>query len=284
MTVSEKIKIIKQIARELDFEEWGIIDLTLKQFNFPTSNNFNGNKFEYILGSLSSGDDVQIKDLGSHLNIDLGDTKSEINPVFWKDGYIKLFISHLASDKIVAQKLKESLEDYSISGFVAHSDIEPTKPWQDEIELALRTSDCLTALMIKGFHESKWTDQEIGVAIGRDLLIIPVRMGEDPYGFIGKFQAITFININSLAEEIFSSLIKNKKTNKKMAKAIMYKFENSTSFAQAKRNFSLIGKIESWDSKLLERLKAAKDNNSQIAHSFGLDDNINSLVDTITIS
>lgn len=281
MTTSERIKIVKQIARELDFEEWSIIDLTLKQFKLPTNDNFSGNKLEYVIGSTHNGDDEQIQNLASHLNIDIGNTRSEIKPSFWKDGYFKLFISHLASNKIIAQNLKDSLEEYSISGFVAHSDIEPTKLWQDEIELGLRTCECLTALMVKGFHESKWTDQEIGVAIGRDLLIIPVRMGEDPYGFIGKFQAITDRDINALAEEIFISLTKNKKTNKKMAQAIMYKFENSASFYQAKKKFSLVEKTEFWDNKLIERLKVAKDNNGQIAHSFGLAENIINLLSRI---
>lgn len=211
MIPSEKIKLIKEISVNLSSEEWSLIDLTLKQFDFPTTDEFSGNKFDYILLHIQNGDDGSIVNLASHLDIKIDSSESELNLTFWKDGYFKLFISHLASDKINAQKLKDKLEKYGISSFVAHTDIEPTREWQNEIEMALRTCDALVALMISGFHESKWTDQEIGLALGRDLLIIPVRMGQDPYGFIGKFQAITAIDFNVIAEDIFNSLLKNKK-------------------------------------------------------------------------
>jgi hypothetical protein len=280
MTASERITLLKQIANELQKEgSWSIIDLTLKQFEIPTLDNFSGNHFEYILQQIQFADDEAINDLAVHLKINFSNAKSEITPSFWRDGYFNLFISHLASDKISAHDLKNKLEGYSISGFVAHSDIEPTKEWQDEIELALRTCDALVALMIPGFHESKWTDQEIGLALGRDLLIMPVRMGQDPYGFIGKFQAINFTDIDKVALDIFESLLRNKKTSKKIAQGVLHKFENSGSFRSAKINMTLVEKIGFWDKNSIERLKSAVQNNSQISDSFGVSSRVNSIVD-----
>lgn len=283
MIPSEKIKLIKEISNNLSTEEWSLIDLTLKQFDFPTTEEFSGNKFDYILLHIQNGEDDNLLNLAYHLDVKTGSnesilSESELNPIFWHDGYFKLFISHLASDKSNAQILKDRLERYGISGFVAHSDIEPTKEWQIEIEMALRTCDSLVALMIPGFHDSKWTDQEIGLALGKDLLIIPVRMGQDPYGFIGKFQAITFTNHTVLAEDIFNSLLKNEKTSKKMAFAVMYKFENSQSFSEAKTNLNYVEKIEYWDKKLIRRLKSAEGNNSQISNSFGVPGRLKSII------
>lgn len=279
MTPSERITLLKQIANELQKEEsWSLIDLTLKQFGIPILDNFSSNKFEYILLQIEFAADEAIIDLAGHLKINPSSVESEIAPSFWRDGYFNLFISHLASDKITAHDLKNKLEAYFISGFVAHSDIEPTKEWQDEIELALRTSDALVALMIPGFHKSKWTDQEIGLALGRDLLIMPVRMGQNPYGFIGKFQAINFTDIDKLALDIFDSLLKNKKTSKKITQGILHKFENSGSFYTANVNMTLVEKIAFWDKNLIERLKNAVENNSQISHSFGVSSRVNNIV------
>lgn len=283
MNPSERIKAITSTAKVLSSEEWSIIDLTLTQFGFPTSDQFRGNKFDYALEHIKKGDDKKIFEIASHFDLAPSEPGTEVTPSFWRDGFFRLFISHLASDKSNAHTLKEKLESFAIAGFVAHTDIEPTKEWQDEIELALRTADALAALMIKGFHESKWTDQEIGLALGRDLLIIPVRMGQDPYGFIGKFQAIGFSEVDKLSEEIFHSLIKNKKTGYKMAQAIVTKFENSGSFASSKSNISLLEEIEYWDEKLIDRLKTAADNNSQISHSFGVPARINRLIEAIEI-
>jgi hypothetical protein len=281
MTKSERIKLIKEISNSLINEEWSLLDLTLKQFGFPILDSYSGDKFNYVIQQLQDGDDSDIVDLATHLNIIVNSSDSELNPNFWKDGFFRIFISHLASDKTTAQNLKEKLEKYAITGFVAHSDIEPTKEWQNEIELALRTCDSIVALMIPGFHESKWTDQEIGLALGRDLLIIPVRMGQDPYGFIGKFQAITYVDINTLTDDILTSLIKNKKTSRKISNSIIYKFENSDSFAEAKKNFDLVERLEYWDKKLIDRLSKSKDNNSQILHSFGVANRIDSLINKI---
>ena len=50
--------------------------------------------------------------------------------------------------------------------------------------------DALAAILTPGFNESKWTDQEVGVAVGRGSLIIPIRKGMNPYGFIGKYQGM----------------------------------------------------------------------------------------------
>ena len=203
------------------------------------------------------------------------------NPKFWTEEYLRLFISHLSSDKELAQDLKVSLESYAISGFVAHSDIEPTREWESEIELALNTCDSGLALLSVKFHESKWTDQEIGILIGHNKLLIPVKIGLVPYGFIGKYQAITFSTEKKLANDIFEALVKNEKTKKTMACAVMKMFEESNSYIEAKANFKLIHKIEYWDDSLIERLEKAPNGNSQIRDAFGLQSSIDSLVNKL---
>jgi hypothetical protein len=281
MTPSERVKLIKEISIKMSNEDWSLIDLTLRQFNFKTTETFTDDKFHYLLQQLENGKDIHILSLAAHLNIEIESVESELNPEFWREGYFRLFISHLSSDKILANELKDILEDYAISGFVAHTDIVPTKEWQNEIEIALRTSDALLALMTPEFHESNWTDQEIGIALGRDLLIIPTRLGRDPYGFIGKFQAIIHKRSDLIAEDLFISLLKNKKTNKKLAYALMTKFENSNTYAAAKLNIGLVKKIEYWDEKLIERLRKSPDNNSQIRESFGVTGSIAYLLENI---
>lgn len=108
----------------------------------------------------------------------------------WGRGAIRAFISHKAEDKVLATEIKAELAIYGIASFVAHEDIEPLKEWEIEIERALFSMDILIALLTEQFSDSNWTDQEIGVAIGREKPIIPVRIGKDPYGLIGRYQAI----------------------------------------------------------------------------------------------
>ena len=100
--------------------------------------------------------------------------------IWGDDRYFKLFLSHTSKYKAQTAELKERLGLFGVSCFVAHKDIEPLKEWQNEIELALASMDALAALLTPGFHESFWTDQEIGFAFARRVPIIPVRLGMDP--------------------------------------------------------------------------------------------------------
>lgn len=113
-----------------------------------------------------------------------------IKRIWGADGY-RVFLSHKAQVKKQTARLKESLAPFGVSCFVAHQDVHPTEEWQDEIESALRSMDAFVALLTKDFHESFWTDQEVGFALGRGVPLIAVKLGTDPYGFIGKFQALS---------------------------------------------------------------------------------------------
>lgn len=50
--------------------------------------------------------------------------------------------------------------------------------------------DALAAILMPGFKESDWTDQEVGVAVGRGVLVIPIIRGLILYGLISKFQGM----------------------------------------------------------------------------------------------
>jgi hypothetical protein len=128
----------------------------------------------------------------------------------WDKASFRLFLSHVSTHKSEASKLKEELLSYRISGFIAHEDIEPTKEWLTEIELALNSAHALAALVTPDFSQSNWTDQEVGIALGKGLLVIPIRMGCDPYGFMGKSQGLTgsFESVPRLASDLVAILLK----------------------------------------------------------------------------
>lgn len=113
-------------------------------------------------------------------------------PTCWKGTTrFRLFVSHIAKDKHQATFIKNALEYYGISCFVAHEDIRPTQQWLGEIEKALNVMDGMLAVHTAGYSQSIWCQQEVGFALGRDVKIISIRNGEDPVGFISKDQAIT---------------------------------------------------------------------------------------------
>lgn len=126
----------------------------------------------------------------------------------WGDSGFRVFLSHKAEVGRQAADLKERLGVFGITAFVAHADIRPTRAWQAEIENALHSMDAFVALMTDGFHDSDWTDQEVGFALARGVPVIAVRLGLDPYGFLGKFQAL-LADWNSAPEGIVRLLMKH---------------------------------------------------------------------------
>lgn len=150
----------------------------------------------------------------------------------WEEGYFKLFLSHLVTHKVEVHNLKRALRAYGIDSFVARDDIQPSRQWQSEIELALRSMDSLVALLTTGFLESKWCDQEVGWALGRGVPVVPVRLGCDPHGFAGQFQAISgrLESPDGLAVSIFNVLKTKSETKQAIHRALPNALLRSPSF------------------------------------------------------
>lgn len=199
---------------------------------------------------------------------------------YWKDNYYRLFISHHSSIKEYAKLLSDNIINYGISGFVAHEVIEPTRDWQFIIESALISCDCLVAILTNKFHESKWTDQELGIAYGLGKKIISLRSGTDPYGFTGKFQALNANkkNIPTIAHEIFTLLNEDEKINKKIAIGVVEMFINSYNYRNAKDNLKILRQIKYIDEKLIDKLKRSVDSNRQIEESTGVPEDLNAFI------
>lgn len=262
MNKLERIEIIDIIGRELQnrmtFSE---IDSYLDSYNIETKGFEKGNsKWVYVKDILPNTNDNIILQIASELKINhpsLSEIENDlIEPNFWKPGHFKLFISHLSTFKEKTSLLKNDLEKYGISAFVAHEDIEPTKQWQDEIEKGLFTMDALCAILMPGFKDSNWTDQEIGVAIGRKLLVIPIRKGLDPYGFIGKYQGYQSHNkkIHEVGESIFQIISKNPKTKNKYLNIICELFLMSNSFEDGLNRIKIINKIDHISSDKVQQI------------------------------
>lgn len=181
-----------------------------------------------------------------------------IAPDFWEKGYLKAFVSHLAQNKQRVYSLKNRLNSWGISSFVAHADIEPSREWMVEIEKALSTMDVLIAVVEPGFKESNWTDQEVGFALGRNVGVIPLRVGLDPYGFMGKYQGIQIKNKvpEAVAEEIVKVLLKRPTYRDKL----IFSLSKSIQAVSTSKKIEKIYQIDSWKIITDEQMKTVLEN------------------------
>jgi nucleoside 2-deoxyribosyltransferase len=182
----------------------------------------------------------------------------------WGDAGFRVFLSHKAEVKKETTAIKDGLRLFGISGFVAHEDIHPTKAWQEEIENALASMDGFVALVTESFHDSVWTDQEVGYAVARGVPIIAVRLGKDPYGFIGKFQALTS-TWQASVQGIAKILIKNDQ----MLNSYIRALRNCRSWNSGNVLAEVLPSIEKLSTSQIDALIAAYNENSELQGSFG---------------
>jgi hypothetical protein len=193
----------------------------------------------------------QQKDLEKYRRVFLDSTVSSAD--FWTNGYLKLFISHLSSNKARMSAMKASLAKWGISAFIAHEDIEPSRKWMDEVETGLETMEVMVTVVEPGFRDSDWCDQEVGFALGRKIDIIPLRAGLDPYGFFGKFQGIQIKGKypEDVANEITQLLLKKPKHRSRLLQSMSKAFN----MLQSEQKIKMIEMLDSWSIATDEQVK-----------------------------
>src|SRR5262249_5012116 len=144
---------------------------------------------------------------------------------------------------------------------------EPTHEWQGMIESALDSMDALVALLHPDFHVSRWCDQEVGIAIGKQRLVLSVKLGVDPHGFIGKYQALQGVGKTpaQLAEEIANILAVHPSTSRAIARGAVQVLRSSWSFESAKQAMTFIEKIPLAEPQTADLLENATQHNGQVA-------------------
>lgn len=181
----------------------------------------------------------------------------------WRNGYFRMFISHISSKKQQASNLKNALEEYGITSFVAHEDINPTREWQKEIQRALNSMDCMSAMLYKGLHESNWCDQEVGIALGRNITVLPLLLEDDPYGFLGEYQGIKIKGKYpaDLAKTVFKILCDNMNTRSKYLICLTNLLLSSNSKNDALKWLSLIEEISNTDMEFWKNIQTHVNDN-----------------------
>lgn len=174
--------------------------------------------------------------------------------------------------------LAEELDRFAFSCFVAHDAIQPSRQWQEVIELALRTCDVLVAYVTPDFASSAWTDQEVGWALGRGSIVIPVRVGADPHGFFGAYQAVSWkegdrapVTAAAIARAIAVAVFTHQRRGaarliRPMSDAIIDAFCLSRSFDATRRRFELLKLLpnSAWSEERVAKIETAIVENRQI--------------------
>lgn len=189
----DRFRLKSQLADALsNGAEWTVdrINLLFGEFGVEQlSPDWNGPTIADIVGELPDKDLVEISAIA--FDLDTGEVEDLVDssePGLWQSGYVRLFLSHSAAHKEFVGAVAQELAVVGIHGFVAHDTLEVSRPWQSQIEQALRSMQACCALVHPELNQSAWCHQEIGWALGRRVPFFAVRFGADPLGFPGRDQ------------------------------------------------------------------------------------------------
>lgn len=210
-----------------------------------------------VLDSVFNANEAAISEVIDHFDIDLWYQQKSpekyqrlfsavvlTSADFWKNGFFRVFVSHLSSNKSRMSMLKAGLATWGISAFIAHEDIEASREWRDEVEAGLETMEVLVAVVEPGFKESDWCTQEIGYALGRKVDVIPLRAGLDPFGFFGKYQGVQIKGKlpEHVASDITQILLKKPQHREKVIQSMSMAF----SALNSEKKIENINMLDGW--------------------------------------
>jgi TIR domain len=265
MKAIERFNLVDKVARELQarmtYEDIDVYLVTAGVVKVKLKHTSYGSKWVYAKELLSEAPEESIIRIADELGIPHSYTVvgsgSLTESKFWELNHFRLFLSHLSSFKVTTAALRNSLRRFAISGFVAHEDIAPAKQWQNEIEAALFSMDALVVLVTPNFVESEWADQEVGIAIGRESLVIPVMRDAIPHGFIGKFQGVNGKgkSVPQVANELFEVLIGSSQTKNRLLTCLVDTTVLELNEAAAMAKLKALISVATIPSTFLERLR-----------------------------
>ena len=191
-------------------------------------------------------------------------TAADHERIWKKPGWFRLFLSHKSTIKKEVHELRQALAIRYVDAFVAHDDIEPSRAWQREIELALASCHALAALASDGFHESVFCMQEIGWALGRGILVLPVQLPHDPQGFINETQGLKgrVTSLSDIRDPLINVLAANAKTTKQMHEPLVMSLERKTHPDAVKIVIDTLDRLQALSEDHARRLLAATKTNA----------------------
>ena len=105
----------------------------------------------------------------------------------------RIYISHAEQDEELAQEISRALWRVGLESYAAMYRLSPGISRAERVSFGIRNSDCLVALLTKDGSASATVCQEIGLARGIDLLVIPLLEENADLPFlIGHLNPISF--------------------------------------------------------------------------------------------
>lgn len=114
----------------------------------------------------------------------------------------RVYISHHRDDEALALRLARALERVGLESYAALYNLSPAISLAERVSFGVRNSECFVALLTERGAKSADVGQEIGLARGIDLLIIPLLMDGAKLPFLIEHLPAIAFNEDNFADAI----------------------------------------------------------------------------------
>ena len=241
------------------------------------------------LNNLLKDENIQINEKGIINVLERQEKNDEFSADQVSDQFI-IFISHSKKDLKDVNELSKNLENYGFKAFVAHKDITPSSDWVQEIIKNIRDCRVFIAYLTNDFVQSKWCDQEVGIAYGKNKKIIPImaKDGIKPYGFIMSVQGMRLDKSLSngkdsiaytISSDIVDLLLDDLNIKEDARNTIINKISDIKKYSESIAIFRKLEKLEPFTEEEIKKIIIEANKNSQIYKAYKVYDEINKLIE-----
>jgi hypothetical protein len=278
LTYPQRAELIIRLMKSLFEREWDVIDVILTSFDLRGLSLEDGTPYGEVSAqcraSLQNADSSTLRQLASYvLGPEIVSPVLQSQPAdhaddLWEEGIVRIFLSHLAAEREFVGEVNKELKGIGLSSFVAHDSIDVSQEWQAEIERALRTADVLVGLAHPNFTDSVWTQQEVGWALGRDIPVLLIGIGETPRGFPARYQAPMLGQSHRTAWRVASTiavwLTRQDRWGSAVVNALVHDLEYATSYVAGRDAAERLEQVGRLTPAVLDAIEHAYLSNNQL--------------------
>jgi hypothetical protein len=202
------------------------------------------------------------------LDLQIADAEVEFDRTRLREWYLKV-------NRFDHARVQRRRRRIVLHGRVGHVAVEPARGGNHQVgvvNVAARFLKIHPQLLTPGFGDSWWTNQKVGVALGRRVPVVSVQLGEDPRGFIGASQAIRAQNKDAAerARRLFEAFSGYPHLQPTLLSSLVRQWESVRSFSEGIRVMDLLNGCKAMPEDLLLRVENAYRDNDQLHNSVGV--------------
>jgi hypothetical protein len=135
-----------------------------------------------------------------------------------------VFVSHSARDQGLVMALANTLSKCGVSVRVAEWYVAAGQALSDKVRAQIKGADSVVVFLTRNGARSKWVQQEVGIALGANKLVIPLVEKGTPAEELAALQGRDYIEYDPARPQValdraagFASSLKAKKEEKERA-------------------------------------------------------------------